>query len=140
LPHVVIVAKEMKLEVIILRVYSLLSYTYTAEGLAPDFDQLAESKRDEAKSYLEEKVPQLKAEGLAKVSYLLLKGDPAAMIIGITGEVPNSLVAICTHGRSGIGGWALGNVTDRVVRNSDDPVLVIRTPAPNLANSNAVPE
>ncbi|HIN36518.1 MAG TPA: hypothetical protein EYM77_02520 [Dehalococcoidia bacterium] len=32
-----------------------------------------------------------------------------------------------THGHSGPGRWTLGSVTDRVVRHSGDPVLVIRT-------------
>jgi nucleotide-binding universal stress UspA family protein len=32
---------------------------------------------------------------------------------------------MCTHGRSGISRWALGSVTERVVRHSDEPVLVL---------------
>lgn len=74
LPHVAVMAKEMKLEVILLRIYSLLSHTYMAKGLAPDFDQLAENIRYEVKSYLEEKVQQLMAEGLEKVSYSIAGG------------------------------------------------------------------
>ncbi len=109
-----------------MRVYSLVSQMYMAEGMAPDFDQLTESIRDEVKSYLEEKIRQLKVEGLEKVSYQLLEGDPAAKIIDIARETPDNLVAISTHGRSGIGRWALGGVTDRVVRHCGDPVLVIR--------------
>ena len=127
LPHVAVIAKEMKLEVILLRVYSLVSQMYMAEGMAPDFDQLTESIRDEVKSYLEEKVRQLKLEGLEKVSYQLLEGDPAAKIIDVSREMPDNLVAISTHGRSGIGRWVLGGVTDRVVRHTSDPVLVIRS-------------
>jgi nucleotide-binding universal stress UspA family protein len=34
-------------------------------------------------------------------------------------------VAMCTHGRSGVGRWVLGSVTEKVVRHSDDPVLVV---------------
>jgi phytoene/squalene synthetase len=30
-----------------------------------------------------------------------------------------------THGRSGVGRWVLGSVTEKVVRHSDDPVLVV---------------
>jgi len=126
LPHVTAMAKEMNLEVVLVRAYSLVSHMYMAEGMAPDFDQLTESIRDEVKSYLEEKIRQLKVEGLEKVSYQLLEGDPAAKIIDIARETPDNLVAISTHGRSGIGRWVLGGVTDRVVRHSSDPVLVIR--------------
>jgi len=126
LPHVTAMAKEIDLEVVLVRAYSLVSHMYMAEGMAPDFDQLTESIRDEVKSYLEEKIRQLKVEGLEKVSYQLLEGDPAAKIIDIARETPDNLVAISTHGRSGIGRWVLGGVTDRVVRHSSDPVLVIR--------------
>ena len=37
-----------------------------------------------------------------------------------------SLVVMTTHGRSGVGRMVLGSVTDRVIRHSNTPVLVIR--------------
>ena len=37
-----------------------------------------------------------------------------------------SLVVMTTHGRSGVGRMVLGSVTDRVIRHSNVPVLVIR--------------
>ena len=49
----------------------------------------------------------------------------AQTIIQRAGEQP-SLVAMTTHGRSGVGRLALGSVTDRVIRHSNLPVLVIR--------------
>jgi nucleotide-binding universal stress UspA family protein len=33
---------------------------------------------------------------------------------------------MCTHGRSGVQRWALGSVTETVVRHSENPVLVVR--------------
>ena len=56
----------------------------------------------------------------------LLHGDPAACIIEAASETRDRLVAMTTHGRSGIGRWVLGSVADRVVRNSGDPVLLVR--------------
>jgi len=47
-------------------------------------------------------------------------------IIAYAKRTPGNLVAMCTHGRSGIGRWVLGSVTERVVRHSGEPVLVIR--------------
>jgi nucleotide-binding universal stress UspA family protein len=35
------------------------------------------------------------------------------------------LIAMCTHGRSGVSRWTLGSVTEKVVRHSDEPVLVL---------------
>jgi nucleotide-binding universal stress UspA family protein len=36
------------------------------------------------------------------------------------------MIAMCTHGRSGVQRWALGSITEKVVRHSDNPVLVVR--------------
>jgi nucleotide-binding universal stress UspA family protein len=35
------------------------------------------------------------------------------------------LIVMSTHGRSGIGRWAFGSVTDRVLHTGDIPVLVV---------------
>jgi nucleotide-binding universal stress UspA family protein len=34
-----------------------------------------------------------------------------------------------THGRSGFCRWVMGSVADRVVRQTGDPVLVVRAPS-----------
>ncbi len=127
LPHVAEVAKAMKLEVVLLRVYSMPVQGYTGEGFAPDYTQLTESIREETKSYLEGKVEQLQGEGLDRVSYVMLGGEAAGEVIDMARETPDSLMAMCTHGRSGVGRWVMGSVTDRVVRHGGDPVLVIRS-------------
>lgn len=38
---------------------------------------------------------------------------------------PGSLIILATRGRSGLTRWVLGSVTDRIIRSSDSPVLVI---------------
>jgi nucleotide-binding universal stress UspA family protein len=127
LPHVAEVAKAMKLVVVLLRVYSVPVQAYAGEGFVPDYTQVTESIREEAKSYLEGKVEQLKGEGLDRVSYVMLGGEAAGEVIDMARDTPDSLMAMCTHGRSGVGRWVLGSVTDRVVRHGGDPVLVIRS-------------
>jgi hypothetical protein len=39
------------------------------------------------------------------------------------------LVVAGTHGRTGLGRYLLGSVTEKVVRLSDAPVLTVRVPA-----------
>jgi len=63
---------------------------------------------------------------------LLLQGSSAGEIVDIARATLDNLVTMCTHGRSGIGRWVLGCVTDRVVRHSGDPVLVIRALAEGI--------
>ena len=40
-------------------------------------------------------------------------------------EQPGALIILATRGRSGLTRWVLGSVTDRIIRSSDNPVLVI---------------
>ena len=56
----------------------------------------------------------------------LIHGEPAGAIVDLAKETPNALVAMTTHGRSGVERWVMGSVTDRLVRHSGQPVLVIR--------------
>jgi len=63
---------------------------------------------------------------VAKVSHILLVGSGADEIIDLARSTPDNLIAMCTHGRSGVGRWVLGSVTEKVVRHSGDPVLVVR--------------
>ena len=106
---------------VLVRVFDPLS-----QGHIPYVERVGEKMRVEAKAYLELKVRGLESEGLKEVSYLLLQGNAATKIVDITQATHDNLVAICTHCRFGIGRWVLGSVTDRVVRYSGNPVLVIR--------------
>ena len=49
------------------------------------------------------------------------------MIVDETEKNPGASIAMSTHGRSGLDRWVLVSVTDRVIRYSGDPVLVIRS-------------
>lgn len=57
-------------------------------------------------------------------------GDPAAEIVDLVLELPEPMITMTTHGRSGIGRWLFGSVADRVVRNAGVPVLLIRSSMP----------
>ena len=72
----------------------------------------------------------MKNEGLTEVKSVVLGGFAAEQIIDLAQKTPQTLVAMCTHGRTGVGRWVLGSVTERVVRHSGDSVLVIRAPTP----------
>jgi nucleotide-binding universal stress UspA family protein len=126
LPHTVELSKKLDLEVILVRVFNLPNLYYD-EAYTPD-ERVWELIRDQAQEYLDRKGKELKDQGVAKVSSVLLEGFAAERIIAVARETPGSLIAICTHGRSGVRRWVLGSVTDRVVSHSGDPVLVIRAP------------
>jgi nucleotide-binding universal stress UspA family protein len=98
-------------------------------GNIPDQKELWAQARAEATKYLTDKVEQLRAQGLAHVSSVLIDAGvdgAAADIIDLAGKTADNLVVMSTHGRSGVGRWLIGSVVERVVRHSTGPVLVIR--------------
>jgi nucleotide-binding universal stress UspA family protein len=126
LPHVTALAKAMAFEALLLRAYNLKQVISADEDFIPDWDALEAKAKEEALSYLDTKVRELKAQGLIEVSSRVSEKGAAQEIIDVATE-PNSLVAMCTHGRSGVKRWVLGSVTEKVVRHSNSPVLVIPT-------------
>ncbi|HSF59565.1 MAG TPA: universal stress protein [Candidatus Binatia bacterium] len=121
-------AKKLSLEVVLFRAYNIPYNAYaSAEGYAAiDYEELLASMREEAVSYLEKKAEAVKKMGVDKVSYIAKEGFAADEIISTGRKSPDNLIAMCTHGRSGVRRWMLGSVTETVVRHSGDPVLVIR--------------
>jgi nucleotide-binding universal stress UspA family protein len=120
-------AKALNLEIILFRAYELPAAAYYgSEDYLPNYEELAGQVKEGAKSYLDAKVAALKAEGLEKVSMVLMEGPGPDEIISFARKSPDTLVAMCTHGRSGVKRWMLGSVTEKVVRHSGDPVLVVR--------------
>ena len=124
LPWVVELSKMMRLEVVLMRAYSIPNTFYATDEYMPNMWEFAERLKEESRSYLESKVESLKVQGVKQISSVLIEGDGAAEIIDFARKTPENLIAMSTHGRSGIR-RLLGSVTDRVVRNSWDPVLVM---------------
>lgn len=127
-PHIIHLANRLKLEVVLIRTYTLPTTGYfLATGVSPPaIGELGAKIKEEAAVYLQAKVEELQAEGIDKVSYVLVEGRGPEEIIDLARKTADNLVAMSTHGRSGIGRWIMGSVTDRVVCYSGDPVLVIR--------------
>jgi len=121
-------AKELDLEVVLFRAYHIPYNAYAADDgyYAVNYDELIAGVRDEAKEYLDKKVAEMKKLGIAKASALSKEGFAGDEIIALARKTPDALIAMCSHGRSGVKRWVLGSVTENVVRHSDDPVLVVR--------------
>jgi nucleotide-binding universal stress UspA family protein len=124
LPHVTALAKEISFEAVLLRAYNLRQVISTFEDYVPDWDLLEAEAMGEAMSYLDSKARELKGQGLIEVSSRVSEKEPAQEIIDLASE-PNTLIAMCTHGRSGLKRWVLGSVAEKVVRHANSPVLVI---------------
>ena len=52
-------------------------------------------------------------------------GDPAPEIVGYAEQEQVQVIAMATHGRTGIGRLALGSVAEQVLRSARIPVLMV---------------
>ena len=78
----------------------------------------------EAIEYLKSVTEKLRTEGL-NARWRLRKGSPAHQLVELAQDTPQDIIAITTHGRSGLSRWVLGSITEALVRASGDPVLII---------------
>jgi nucleotide-binding universal stress UspA family protein len=128
LPAIAELAKTLKLAVVLFRAYNIPYSAYAGgEGYyAVNYEELLTAMKEETVDYLEKKTEAVKKLGIANVSYVAKEGFAADEIISLSRKSPDNLIAMCTHGRSGVKRWMLGSVTETVVRHSADPVLVLR--------------
>lgn len=77
--------------------------------------------------YLDKAGEGLRGRG-AVVKTMVAAGNPAEEIIKAIDEIKAEMVAMSTHGRSGISRWAFGSVATKVLRGANVPVLTVRAP------------
>lgn len=82
-------------------------------------------KQSQAEKYLARIAKRLRKKGL-KVKTIVALGDPAREIVKNANENGAELIAMASHGRSGISRWAFGSVADKVLKASSIPVLIVK--------------
>ena len=111
---------------------NLLLVTVAGIRLRNDLRALSEAERAPIPEMIEGFLKSTSARiGGVSTDYRVLSGDDAAEAL-VDYAKPDSIrmIVMATHGRSGIDRWRLGSVTERVVRHSELPVLVIPTRKP----------
>jgi nucleotide-binding universal stress UspA family protein len=129
LPLVEASAKKLDLEVVLFRAYMIPYGAYTAgEGFYDpvNLEAFLSGLRQESIDYLERKAVALRRNGVEIVSCVAREGLSADEIIKFARATPDNLIAMCSHGYSGVKRWVLGSVTETVARHAGDPVLVSR--------------
>ena len=130
-------ARSLKLEIVLVRTFEMPATAYyrgddypaSAAAFIPSYAEVVDELSREAREYLDSKVKELRGQGLEHVRSKVPEGNAAEQVIDLARSHKDSLIAMCTHGRSGMKRWMLGSVTEKVVHYSSTPVLVI--PAKN---------
>ena len=128
LPFVEQVAGPLGAEVILLRVVEPVSAAEAIVSVGVVAQDVVARHELEAKRYLSQVEPRLSKKGL-RVRTRIALGPPADAILGAVNTSGADLVAMTTHGRSGLGRALFGSVAESVLRASPVPVLLMRTPS-----------
>ncbi len=121
LPYAVELARALSLELLLVRAVNLDSSSYGG------YVHLTKISSDEvltATDYLDAMAEGLKRQGV-RARFKVLRGSAPQALLSFAQETPNALIAMTTHGRSGLSRWLMGSVGEAMVRASSDPVLTI---------------
>ncbi len=134
LPYVRELTQKLKAEVTLLQVVVPGQHVHTVGGLnyVPFIEQQVNLMKADAQQYLEKISRKLTGtEGTIKSEVKV--GDVTHEIIKFADEINARLVAISTHGHSGIGQWIFGSVAHKVLQAGNTPVLLVRVPEAHKA-------
>jgi nucleotide-binding universal stress UspA family protein len=118
LPHVRTILRRTDAEIILVRAVPPL----------PGEDALVamEAALAAARNDLQEVADRMVEKGL-RVTTRSILGSPAKVILEVAEEEPaTTMIALATHGRTGLQRLLLGSVAEKVLRKSPVPVLVVR--------------
>lgn len=87
-------------------------------------EQAFERVEAEVKEYLADQVARL--DGISTTTTVLYENHPAAAIIAYARANMPDMIAMATHGRTGLSHMIAGSVTEEVIRSGTVPVLAVR--------------
>jgi nucleotide-binding universal stress UspA family protein len=129
LPYVTEIAQKLKSEVILFSVIESGQQVHTIGGqnFIRFSEQQVESMKLETTEYLATTKKNLADNGIT-VHTIVREGDAAREIIKLSQENNIRLVAMSSHGRSGMRGWVFGSVSNKVLNAGKTSILFVRPP------------
>lgn len=124
IPFVLEVAGPLDMDVVLLRVLVPVP-PLVLEGSRYVEVEDPEKRRLEAEAYLTPIAADLRAKGV-RVTTMVRRGEPTAEILAGARAADADLIAMTTHGRSGLGRLLFGSVAEAVLRQSEVPVFLMR--------------
>jgi nucleotide-binding universal stress UspA family protein len=120
LPQVLRLMERRDAELVLVRAVHLIPATDVDYGL------LVAELQDQAEKYVRALEKKLRAEGL-RVRGIVEQGPPADIIAEAATREKATLIAMGTHGRTGLSRLIFGSVTELVLRRAPCPVFLVRT-------------
>ena len=131
LPYAIEQATRFNSKIVLLQAFTIPSTIAAAEASeapvagADLIREEAQRLETEARFYLETIAKSLQQKGL-DVTCVILQGLASEVIVNYALNEKIDLIALATHGHSGLGRVIFGSVADHVLRESGLPILVIK--------------
>ena len=125
LPYVSALGKAFGSSVTLYRAFDPVDESLSDPAHGVYIDRLASAFRNTALDYLG-RVKSSMTELGDSVTTSAHEGAAASLIVNEAANDPNTLIAMSTHGRSGITRWVLGSVADKVLRAACNSLMIIR--------------
>ncbi|MBI4319813.1 MAG: universal stress protein [Chloroflexi bacterium] len=128
--HIERLASATGAEVTLLKVITPVEIRIpTDAGHGRFLDEVVAANANSARAYLGEVAKPLRSKGVA-VNIATRYGEAPDQIVDFAEEQGMDIVAMTTHGRSGLSRWIHGSVAEKVLRGASVPVLLVKaTPA-----------
>ena len=126
LPHVEELALRFGAKVIFIRVVEPLVSTIGIHGSSPEmYIDMVDDLYNEAKAYLTALKGEFREKGIS-VKTIVRKGTVVNNIISVSESEDVDLIAMASHGRTGLERVFYGSVAAGVLHQVDRPLLLIR--------------
>jgi nucleotide-binding universal stress UspA family protein len=123
LPHIMAIAPVTNARVTLLHV---LQQAHNGNG-SPAVDPVEwHLQKQKSEKYLGQVVGQLNKSGILAVESLILEGNPANSVIDFAHNNDVDLIALSTHGNSGLSGWNVSSVVQKILLRSHKSILLVR--------------
>lgn len=133
LPHVEALAEQDKAEVILMQIVEPASVDFTPglnSMVTPQeleiYWKSLKAAEEGAVEYLKNKASELSKKKI-KVETIVQRGDAVNAIVKIAKDKDADLIAMASHGRSGLSRVFYGSVANGVLHKVDRPLLLIRS-------------
>jgi len=127
LPHAESLAKTYDAEIILLRIVEPHDSAVTPiQGVYMLDQNLLEKKVKNAEEYLAHRQKGLRLKGISN-QIIVSRGKPVKGIIDVAEREQVDLVAMASHGRTGLSQVFYGSVAAGVLHRVDRPLLIIRS-------------
>jgi nucleotide-binding universal stress UspA family protein len=124
IPFILEIAGPLDLEVVLVRVVQPQP-PQVIEGSRHVVVEDVEARRVDAEEYLAPLAAELRGKGI-RAQTRVRRGEPSVEIVAVARESGADLIAMTTHGRSGLGRLVFGSVAEAVLRQAHLPVFLMR--------------